>query len=132
MNLTYLNTDLEFRSEKDLSFLIPLMEPTFFVLHHGQVDEAEHFLSFELDDMCNGEAKGTFSIILDHLESVQKIHPEIFKDCDIVMDAGFQSGEGESISAELNADLLKRISKLGIRINITIYGIPSSDQGIDL
>ncbi|HMY69567.1 MAG TPA: hypothetical protein PL163_23180, partial [Leptospiraceae bacterium] len=121
------NTDLEFRSQKDLSFLIPLLSPSFFVLHQGKIDDAEHFLSFELSDMCVGEAKETFSVILDYLESIQKKQPDIFKDCDVVMDAGFQSGEGDAISAELNSELLKRIARLGIRINITIYGT-SEDQ----
>lgn len=126
MNLTYLNTDLEFRSKKDLSFLIPLLSPAFFVLHQGKVDEAEHFLSFEMSDMCLGEAKETFSAILDHLESIHKKQPDVFNECDVVLDAGFQSGEGDPISAELNSNILKRVSKLGIRINITIYGISES------
>jgi hypothetical protein len=125
MKIQYITTDLEFESKEDLDLIVK---------EFG--DEVCPHLNERIGDVYRVALGGAFSYnhpeqtverfckLIDGLSDQSKI---LWKTCNRrVLDIAFESGtEPKSVTYQLPAELVRRVSKLGISIAVTIYPVGS-------
>ena len=125
MKIKYITTDLEFESKEDLDLIVK---------EFG--DEVCPHLNERIEGVYRVALGGAFSYnypektverfceLIDGLSDQSK---SLWKTCcQRVLDIAFESGtKPKSVTYQLPAELVRRVSKLGISIAVTIYPVGS-------
>jgi hypothetical protein len=125
MKIQYITADLEFESKKDLD---PIVK------EFG--DEVSPHLNERIGDVYRVALGGAFSYsfpeqtverFCELIDGLSEQSKKLWETCDKrVLDIAFESGtEPKSITYQLPADLVRRVSKLGLGIAVTIYPVCS-------
>ena len=130
MTPSFINTDLELTSEKNLDPLIAAFGERVFVLHDGD-KEGKHFVTFELTHDQDDELTANLTRWIDLLESlIGEDGWSLWDDCvERTLDIGIGSGDAfPPFVAALPDDLLRRLGSLRVTLALTIY--PVEPEGI--
>ena len=120
----FLNLDLEIRSKVDLAPFAAYLEQRVNLLHVGEADGEFQLtaeppsggLAGQTPEKCTEE-------LLSVLSTLPKAHRGVFEACHVrAFDYGFDGGlESPSLSVDLPAAQLRRMSELGVSLRVTVY-----------
>ncbi len=131
---TFLNLDLELKSEEDLEPLAAHLDKYASLLYMGEreglflliAEPASGGLPGVSAEACTEEMLNTIESLPEHLLALFRGSRQR------LFDYGFESGSGSKpCLAELPAAQLERMSRLGLGLRVTVYQQPEEPRGVD-
>jgi len=126
--ISYLNTDLDIESPKDLTALAALLDSKdIFPLHVERSDDGSWHARFETQQQY-AEAEHNITAMIAVIESLRGPHRTAWLSCKKrQFNIGYDCGKKPwAFEQGLSAKLLGRIAKIGASLRITLY--PESDD----
>lgn len=123
MNIQYLNTDLDIKSQADISPIIKAFGNKVYVLHQEN-KEGYYCASLEINDRVI-DANLTAEYFCHLVDRLPDHIRTIWDNCDErILDMGYESGKLPNYyRSELKLSTIQKIAEVGMSIAITIYPI---------